>query len=86
MKKFFIFFVFLLCSSFLIGENPQNSWKALEQATRALDEDDPASALRYAEIAKELRQKEYKEKRQHFVDYHCLFVKLFYYRNTFRRK
>lgn len=62
MKKFFIFFVFLLCSSFLIGENPQNSWKALEQATRALDEDDPASALRYAEIAKELRQKEYKEK------------------------
>ena len=62
MKKFIIFVIFLICFSFLFGENPQNSWKALEQATRALDEDDPASALRYAEIAKELRQKEYKEK------------------------
>lgn len=62
MKKLFsiVIILFILCSVF--GEMPNTSWKALEIASRSLDEDDPASALRYAEIAKELRTKEYQEK------------------------
>lgn len=62
MKKLIIFAIFVLSIFGLNAETPQTSWKVLEQATRALDEDDPGSALRYAEIAKELRHNEYQEK------------------------
>ena len=62
MKKLIIFAIFVLSIFGLNAETPQTSWKVLEQATRALDEDDPGSALRYAEIAKELRKTEYQEK------------------------
>lgn len=62
MKKI-IFFAFFVLSIFgTYAEVSQTSWKVLEQATRALDEDNPGSALRYAEIAKELRKIEYQEK------------------------
>lgn len=62
MKKI-IFFAFFVLSIFgAYAEVSQTSWKVLEQATRALDEDNPGSALRYAEIAKELRKIEYQNR------------------------
>ncbi|MEE0999722.1 MAG: hypothetical protein UIH41_08670, partial [Treponemataceae bacterium] len=62
MRKLIIFAICVLSIFCLSAETPQTSWKVLEQATRALDEDDPGSALRYAEIAKELRKTECQEK------------------------
>lgn len=65
MKKIVLFVIFVLSFFNVYSQStqtPKTSWKALEMATRSLDEDDPGSALRYAEIAKELRKQEYQNK------------------------